>query len=151
MNIADIKRALVRVDDVEFGSGAEPQEVRRAEDRLSVTLPSNYVAFVMEFGWLCVGHTEINGIGRDVPMHLELIRNTSRERNSGSAAIPHYLIPVVNDGGGNHYCLDLTRSDGNDCPIVFWSHELGGYQDPADTSDSFLQWLYDKVHEPANQ
>ena len=62
--------------------------------------------------------------------------------------MPEYLVPVMNDGAGNHYCLDDTsRLDGGECPVVFWDHEHqdGPDQVPEQVSASFDRWLVDHI------
>lgn len=64
--------------------------------------------------------------------------------------LPH-LIPVMNDGGGNHYCLDTSQSHAEECAIVFWDHELGEEQTPEFVASSFEEWLTDLISELRRQ
>lgn len=87
---------------------------------MDIDLPLSYEEFLGEFGWGSVDHWEIFGLGSDVPPYLDLIRTTLAERRAG---LSPYLVPVMNDGGGNLYCLDTSRFAEDECPIVLWNHE----------------------------
>jgi len=63
--------------------------------------------------------------------------------------MPHRLIPLMNDGSGNHECLDTSKIKDGDCPVVFWDHEhpRGILQSPKRISVSFTAWLKRKIDE----
>lgn len=119
MNVDDLLDELRRDDSVQTGSGATSAQVAAAESTLGLAFPDSYRRFLTEIGWA----SEVFGLGDDVPGHLELVRLTQDERTEFRPHIPPHLVPVHNDGGGNHYCLDTGRSTGSECPIVFWDHE----------------------------
>jgi hypothetical protein len=73
---------------------------------------------------------ELFGVGSDVPTYLDLVRMTESERSVARPHIPPSLIPILNDGFGNHYCLDTESLHDGECPVVFWDHEKGAKQDP---------------------
>jgi hypothetical protein len=74
-----------------------------------------------------------------VPPWLNLVEMTRSEREQMRPALPHHLIPLMNDGGGNLYCLD-SRGAGEP-PVVFWDHEAGDQQQPAEVAPDFISWL----------
>lgn len=123
------------------GSGATADEIAAAERRLGTMFPEAYRRFLSHFGYLSVGHIETYGLGVSVPSHLDLVRNTECERSEFEPHLPVWLIPVMNDGGGNHYCLDTSHVIDGDCPVVFWDHEAGIRQSPRTVGDSFCSWL----------
>jgi hypothetical protein len=57
--------------------------------------------------------------------------------------LAQHLIPVMNDGSGNLYCLDTSVAD--EPPIVFWDHEAGSDQTPEIESGSFASWLASRL------
>ncbi len=129
----------------ETGLGASEHEIAEAEKSLGVRFPPSYKAFLSRFGWLRVGYDALYGVGPSVPPTYELVRSTFRERNTLEPNIPVNLVPFLNDGAGNHYCLDTANLRGDECPVVFWDHEHidGSDQIPELVSPSFDQWLID--------
>lgn len=125
------------------GEGASPEEVQEAERELSVVLPDSYRAFLGEFGWGAFAHWELYGLGADVPSHLHLVRITLEERREFHPLTPPHLVPVLNNGGGDLYCLDTSRLVDGECPVVFWDHDLGEDQIPDEDAPGFLPWLAD--------
>jgi hypothetical protein len=51
---------------------------------------------------------------------------------------------MMNDGAGNHYCLDSSKKGG---PVVFWDHELGENQQPKIVFQDFSSWLVDLLNQ----
>jgi cell wall assembly regulator SMI1 len=94
-------------------------------------------------------YDELYGVGDSVPEHLDLIANTVRERVDFRPYLPKYLVPVLADGAGNHYCLDLSKSDSGKCPVVFWDHDAGEQQIPSIVGPSFSDWIVGHVTEQA--
>lgn len=132
----------IRSHGVSFGTGATSDEIAKAENTLSVTFPSGYRRLVGEFGWLGVGPDELFGLGAGVPSEVDVVRETLAERTTFHPLTPKHLVPIMNDGGGNLFCLDTTRGSGADCPVVFQDHELG---EISDYSDSFFEWLFGRI------
>lgn len=145
MTLDDLFENIRRVENKELGAGALAEEIGEAEARLAVKFPSAYRTFLDRCGWARIGYDELYGLGRDVPLHLNLLRNTFAERNEMQPSLPPSLVPIMNDGAGNHYCLDLSRDSNTDCPIIFWDHELEDRQCPERVASSFVDWLGERV------
>lgn len=126
-------------EDAARGGGALPETIGRAEEALGVRFPKGLREYLARFGWLRVGHREFFGLGLDVPSYLDLVRMTQSERGEVGSPIPPDLIPVLNDGGGNHYCVSIP--DGR---VVLWDHSLGEDQTPEPCSSDFEAWLLEK-------
>ncbi|QRK09499.1 SMI1/KNR4 family protein [Archangium violaceum] len=58
-------------------------------------------------------------------------------------ALPRHLIPLMNDGGDNLYCLDSRRE--GEPPVVFWDPTAGETQEPAQVASDFMAWLTERV------
>jgi hypothetical protein len=145
MDFRDLEEKLLSYERRGQGAGASEEEVRNAEDQLSVSIAGGFRRFLTRFGWVRVNAVEIFGLGRDVPRHLDLIRLALSERTEMEPQIPPELLPVYNDGGGNLYCLDTSRRKEGEDPIVFWDHELGRDQTPDFVSETFVDWLCEKL------
>ncbi len=141
MNAKELTKAISSFHDKEHGKGATRAEVAKAQEVLSVSFPHSYRSYLEHIGWGRFSHIELYGLGQDVPHHLDLIRNTIAERTEMKPLLPNHLIPVLNDGAGNHYCLDTSAFSGAECPVVFWDHEQTDEQDPEIVSPAFADWL----------
>ena len=131
----------------EYGRGATEQQIADAERALEVRFPASYRAFLAKYGWAYIYYDPIFGVGPSVPPEFELVRHTLDERYDFEPNIPLHLIPVMNDGAGNHYCLDTADFRGDECPVVFWDHDCreGSEQTPFQASLSFDRWIIDRV------
>ncbi len=124
-----------------LGSGVDDISIHHAETVLEVQLPGSYKEFLRKFGWGGIVSWELYGLGSNVPVYLDLVQMTLSERNEMRPRVPFHLVPIMNDGYGNHYCLDTRNVKDNDCPVVFWDHELSENQDPKFVSKGFVEWL----------
>ena len=141
MNIDNLEIRLRTHPNQSFGSGTDEAEIRYAEKTLGVRLPNSYKSFLRKFGWGGVEHFEIFGLGPGVPEYLNVVKITVSEREDMRPAIPSQLVPIMNDGFGNHYCLETSRVSGNECNVVIWNHELPNNQAPEFVAKSFADWL----------
>ena len=133
--------ARIRSMSHELGSGASADSVKEAEKVLSVRFPYSYKAFLLEFGWGSFWSREVYGLGSDVPAYLDVVKITLSERTEMRPRIPVHLVPICNDGGGNHYCLNTREMSGDECSVVFWDHTLNERQQPEKYSEDFVDWL----------
>lgn len=124
-----------------LGTGAPQDQIRAAEQTLGLTFPTSYRTFLQTLGWGIIGYHEIYGLGKKVPEYLNLVNATHRERHEAEPPMRDDLVPLANDGFGNHYCLETSQLRDGECPVVFWNHELGPDQETEFVSDSFVTWL----------
>lgn len=145
MDFDELRERLLAFPVKQFGHGATTDEIEQAEAKLGVVLPESFRAFLQQLGWGGVEDIELYGLGSDVPEFLDLVRVTEAERTVMQPPLPPHLVPVLNDGGGNHYCLDSSRQFRGESPIVFWEHESGPLQQPEDVANSFPDWLAEEL------
>jgi cell wall assembly regulator SMI1 len=141
----ELIRRLRSLREAEFGQGATPQEIELAEEQLGVTFPRSYRAFLEQFGWASFEGMELYGLGEDVPTYLDLVRVTLSERSEMRPRLPSRLIPLMNDGAGNHYCLDVESLEQGECPVVFWDHNISESQDPEYVARNLEGWLSEEL------
>ena len=137
---------LISSPNASIGFGCSETEIEFACQTLSTSLPIDYIAFLKAVGWGGRAHWEFYGAGDGVPLELDLISETQLERTDFLPNIPMHLIPIMADGGGNHYCLDTNAIENGYCPVVFWDHDLGEDQVPDVMYDSFTEFLDDQLH-----
>lgn len=143
MTFDELAEMLERTPSKSLGQGVRETELNTASARLGVNLTGGYRLFLQRFGWGGVGSIELFGLGADVPPYLSLTGMTLSEREEMRPALPGHLIPLMNDGGGNLYCLD-SRIEGEP-PVVFWDHTTGETQEPAQVASDFIAWLTERV------
>ena len=149
MSIDEMITWINLVARTEKGAGASDQEIVDVERAIGVQLPNSYKAFLATFGWARIDHDPLYGVGPDVPRPYALVRHVISERTDCEPAIPKHLVPFMNDGAGNHYCLETSYMRDGECPVVFWDHEHedGSDQSPLQLSSSFDHWIVDRIIE----
>jgi hypothetical protein len=147
MSISEMYAHINSLGNNKSGRGASDRDVSDAESQIGVHFPASYKAFLTNFGWVRVSFDMLYGLGPDVPAPYELVKNVLCERHEAYPHIPKHLLPILNDGAGNHYCLDTAKFRGDECPVVFWDHEHpdGPDQVPVHISASFDRWLIDLI------
>ncbi len=123
--------------------GATEEDIREMLLFARVKLPKDYREFLRGVGWVQVGPNTILGLGPDAFKEANVSEVAHWEHVRAFPPMPHALIPVMNDGSGNHFCLDTSKMKEGRCPIVFWEHdhEDGELQKPKRIKASFEQWL----------
>ncbi|HET6385391.1 MAG TPA: SMI1/KNR4 family protein [Armatimonadota bacterium] len=136
---------------IDHGAGVAPSVIDGAARVLGVALPQDYVEFLRVYGWASLGCNEIYGLGDDVPRHLDVVRLTLSERLEAQPAMPRHLVALMNDGFGNHDCLDTSQLRDGRCPVVFWDHDKGPNQQPEPIAADFNTWLDELVEHAARE
>jgi cell wall assembly regulator SMI1 len=139
MTFDDLERVLRARDDVTMGTGCDEKVVHHAERALGVTFPSGLRDYLIRFGHLELGHFEMFGLGEDLPDYLDLVKMTRSERTETGCPVRSDLVPLLNDGGGNLYCIGTTGAAAG--TIFFWDHERGPGQEPARCASSLTEWV----------
>jgi hypothetical protein len=143
MDINAVRRIIRLNPQIRFGSGVTSDQLLIAEAQLDLSVKGGYRSFLEEFGWLDAGEFEVYGLGDDVPRHLNLVNVTLSERSVMNPPLLPSLIPVMNDGGGNLYCVDAGPVRNG--AVLFWDHELGSDQEPDFVASSFNEWLNQRL------
>lgn len=146
-----IKRLLkpAKFQPVRYGRGATHGEIQVAESELGVSFPASYRQFLSTLGWIESSYLSVYGLGIDVELGSSVVFVTNSERHEMDLCIPPTLIPIVNDGSGNLYCLDVSQMQESECPVVFWDHESfeGAEQMPERVGPDFYNWLITELAE----
>lgn len=142
MTFDDLAARMLSYESRSLGVGATEQEIDSAAETLGVPIRGGYRAFLRRFGYGGVSHYDFFGLGPGVPACLDLVGVTTSERTEMEPHIPPHLLPIMNNGGGDHACLD-TRASPNEPPVVMWYHEDGPEQAPGVEAPDFVSWLSD--------
>lgn len=105
MTYEQLRERLMSDPNVEHGAGATAEVVDHAQEVLGVPFSESYRRFLMDFGWAEIGHFEVYGLGADVPEYLDVVKQTLWERIEAGYHLPRHLVPIMNNGGGDHYLL----------------------------------------------
>lgn len=134
-----VSERIRKFDERDLGQGAKIHEIEDAERSLDLKIKGEFRSFIEEFGWGGVGHIDIYGLGDDTPQHLSIVRVTQSERTEMIPRLPENLLPIMNDGAGNLYCLDMGST--GEPRVVFWDHTGGASQHPEEKGETFAIWL----------
>ena len=84
-------------------------------------LPSGYRSLLQRFGWVSFGHFEIYGAGTALPHYLDVVFMAKHEWEHGG--LSRHLVPIMNNGGGDLYCVAGAEVGGADEAVHLWVHE----------------------------
>lgn len=88
-------------------------------------ISTDYLRYVSECGWAEIGGDILYGLGPDATQAENVLEAIRFERATLNP-MRDDLVPLMPDGAGNHYCLDLSDQYGKrngHYPIVLWSHD----------------------------
>jgi cell wall assembly regulator SMI1 len=145
MTFDDLERLLRDRGDATIGAGCEESLVHMAERSLGVAFPSDLRDYLRRFGHLELGHFELFGLGDALPEYLNLVKVTESERTETGCPLRDDLVPLLNDGGGNLYCIGTTGAEAGS--VFFWDHERGPDQAPDTVAPSLTDWLAELLRE----
>ncbi|WP_175494136.1 SMI1/KNR4 family protein [Herbiconiux ginsengi] len=129
----ELKAVLSSRRDLERGNGATEAELSAAEMQIG-SIPQEFRQFLMDFGWVILGHYEVFGVGEGITARNDLVSETLNERSYGR--IPN-LVPVMNDGAGNLYCV--TQDSITPSPVLLST--LDSSPDYVVEQAGFSSWL----------
>lgn len=125
--------SLIALAGLKSGSGCSDADIEAAEIAFGGRMPEQFRRFLRTAGWID-GGDQVYGLGADVPQHVSLLRNADWEWRHGG--LYPRLLPIMPDGTGNHYCLELRVAES---AVYFYDHEDSSVDRYADDFDSFLE------------
>ncbi|MFC5457725.1 SMI1/KNR4 family protein [Prosthecobacter fluviatilis] len=139
MKIDELKKRIANFENVDLIGTVSDDLIRQAEAELGFKLPSQYRAFISNFG--CGGIESEEFIGLGGPEHLNVSKMVVRLKGK-NRALPHHLLPLRADGFGNYDCVDLQQPrDGAEFAIVRWVHDATVEDQHEVVADSYWQWF----------
>ena len=144
MDLDTLARQFRKFDEVEFAGGVSDQEIDAAAERIGLPIEGGYRAFLRRFGCGAIEHEEFIGLGGDGHLDVVTVTRDLRAR-SLPRAFPSTFIPVLADGYGNYDCIDTTRRDNGEFPVVAWVHD--GDDNPEQLAPNYLEWFNRKLQE----
>ena len=141
----EVRRTLRTRPGVVTGKGVSEAAIRAAEKSLGNVIRGGYRLFLLEFGWGGSGDEVLFGLGKGVPRHLELVATASRERTEMVPRLRSDLVPLMNDGAGNLFCIDGSHRAPAEPTIVLWDHEFDEDQVPYEYGTDFCSWFLERL------
>ncbi|MGY3055754.1 cell wall assembly regulator SMI1 [Pedobacter sp. UYEF25] len=125
-----------------FESKILDSRIEYFENKIGYNLPKDFKYFIKKSNGFSLNGTEVNGIG-DEFLNSSLDKLYDFEHNEVGNPMPKYFMPFSADGYGNHYCIDLSRTENEICPIVFWQHDCN-YKNISEVetcNNNFVEWV----------
>jgi cell wall assembly regulator SMI1 len=121
--------------------GVSQEKIQEFELAHNFALPNDYKDFLKRTNGVSLMGAVIYGI-HDDSVSLSLGGAFQFEHFEVENEMPMHFIPFAPDGGGNHYCFDISRCSPSSCTVIFWQHDLTYTDDflPEEVSDSFVDW-----------
>ncbi|MGY4537229.1 cell wall assembly regulator SMI1 [Mucilaginibacter sp. UYNi724] len=140
----EILAELLRFDSslVDLGNSINDDRIRLVEKNIGFLLP-------LDFKYILSIHNGISLIGTEVYGLDGSFKETSLnkiyhfEHFEVDNKMPSHFFPFSPDGGGNHYCLDLSKIAEGLCPVVFWQWDFNYslLEEAEITNDNFMEWV----------
>jgi hypothetical protein len=151
-DVARLFREQARAEGMELVSKpATPDEIAVAEDELSAPLPESFRRFQLEFGEFDHGPLTIYSVRAVEPPARNIVSINRDARTELYPRLPQYLIAFSDNGAGDYNCFDTRARVGDECPVVWWDHELDDEQPPELAAPTFLDWLQGELKEIARE
>jgi cell wall assembly regulator SMI1 len=127
--------------------GAQESAIESFEKYTSLRLPEDFRQFLMRCNGFSIMSDVLYGIHPENEA-IDLLSNYFWERNESGNPIYRFLVPIMPDGQGNNYCLDLSRGGHSQATVVFWQHDYD-YEFHSEIPDivahDFLSFLRDTL------
>ena len=121
MNKEKVEQLITSAGNNYFFVGkAEPGRILEIENQLILSLPNSYKWFLGTYG-----HGGINGVeilGNGLAVKASCVRATQNWRELG---LPICLVVIEDSGTDYIYCLDTSRMNHGECPVVDWEQGEG--------------------------
>jgi cell wall assembly regulator SMI1 len=129
--------------------GTTEEAIARAEKELGRPLPPSFRSWLLSNNGHDLEHVHIFPVldDRDPRKTWDSIVRIYREVWPGWAEIYSeepgdyaHLLPFAEDETGDYYCFDYSLSTPEkECPVVWWDHETGEYEEIAPSFQIFTQ------------
>lgn len=142
MNIDDLIKKLKQfpANAISLGESITDNRIKMFEEKYDLILPIKFKEFMAKCNGLSLrGNLLLSFNNEDYGIEKAYYI----EHFQVEFEMPTNLIPITPDGEGNHYCLDISSGDENECNVVFWQfgYEYSENDQPEITDASFLSFV----------
>lgn len=127
---------------IHFGDSISDNRLELFEQEIGFALPEDFKYIIRRHNGISLLGTEVLGIDRSF-REASLKEVYKFEHFNAAHKMPPEFLPFSPDGRGNHYCLNLAKTEGGICPIVFWQwdYDYIGVDEVEECNVSFLEWI----------
>lgn len=125
-----------------LGQPISDDRLKELEAIIGYTLPLDFRYILQKHNSFSLLGTMVYGLDRGLDeTSLDRIYHIEHEEVE-NPMLPE-LLPFSPDGGGNHYCFDLSQMQDGLSPIVFWQHDYSysGKGDLEVCNADFADWI----------
>lgn len=118
-----LKTQLLKFNEdlVEIGSPISDDRIENFELKIGYQLPPIFKSTLKDMNAFSIYGSEVYGFGATIDACL-LYSIYRFEHEEVGNPMPANIFPFSPDGGGNHYCLNLSSSHPDQ--VLFWVHDL---------------------------
>ncbi|NWN98365.1 MAG: SMI1/KNR4 family protein [Bacillus sp. (in: Bacteria)] len=123
----------------DFTGGVDEKQIEYVQNTLEVQLPESYKWFLTNYGSGGLFGVDILGVAKS--NIASVVIETKNYRDLGMS---NNLV-VIEDIGEYAYCLDTSKMENNECPVIAWDRQ-GGLDD-FNTAKNFYKFLSQRLLE----
>jgi cell wall assembly regulator SMI1 len=123
-------------EGVRLGDAGSEGAVRWLSQKLGFSLPTTYLRLLAAHDGAVLADPVYFGL-------LDSVKTLLLYRRQW--ADPPRFWPLSGDGCGNYYCLDVTRSDGADAPVLFFETIESSDEPTAQVAPSIYTFVLDQI------
>ncbi|MDV2686473.1 SMI1/KNR4 family protein [Alkalihalophilus lindianensis] len=121
----------------DFTGGVGVEQIDYVEQKLNLKLPNSYKWFLTNYGSGGLFGVDIIGVPKS--NIASVVKETDSYRELGMSE----NLVVIEDIDEYAYCLDTSKMENNECPVIAWNRQ-GGLDDYY-TAKSFNEFLYQRL------
>ncbi|MFJ6413361.1 SMI1/KNR4 family protein [Terribacillus saccharophilus] len=121
----------------DFTGGVDENQISHIQNELGVDLPESYKWFLTTYGSGGIFGIDILGVAKSNRATVTV--NTKRYRDLGL----NKDLVVIENAGEYVYCLNTSRMENNECPVIAWNR-IGGLDD-YNTANNFFDFLSERL------
>ena len=138
MNKEELTNFIKRnMEPDDFTGGVDRKQIDYVQDTLKLKLPESYKWFLNNYGSGGLYGVDILGVAKSniatVVIETESYRDLGMSEN----------LIVIEDIDEYAYCLDTSKMESNECPVIAWNKQ-GGLDD-YNTAENFYEFLSQRL------
>lgn len=139
--IDDVIKELQKFSDDMFETYSPLVEsnLKAFETKYNILLPTQFVNFLKTYNGFSLMGNQLMGFNRD-----ENSIDAVYAKEHGP--MPRHVVPVLNDGSGSFYCLDISENTAErteTCSVIYWESEYNytANDAPETVNDTFCEFV----------
>lgn len=123
----------------DFTGGVDEKQIEYVQNTLEVQLPESYKWFLTNYGSGGLFGVDILGVAKSNIASVVIETKNYRDLGMSNSLV------VIEDIGEYAYCLDTSKMENNECPVIAWNRQ-GGLDD-FNTAKNFYKFLSQRLLE----